>query len=321
MFEQIKLKINLNYDDIRSSVDLEEICPGRLVGNLLANANDIVRTTTPLVFPNQLFLPIHTHIIKLICDSFPKHNLNFNNILVEEYDDRYRTMSYHSDQSIDLVDNSFIAIFSCFNGNGGQRSLFIKKKQRATFIHPINIPLFHNSVVLFSTTTNNYCLHKIVLQKLCKKSCIFMTLRLSKGCNPSGIATFQQKTDFFCLRKQENREINFRWPQHIDYTISPGDLLPVKTTIDGITSETTIDGITSETTIDGITSETTIDGITSETTSDEITSEITIDGITSEITIYGITSETTIDGITSNVTCYFNINNLTVGSLKSPAFK
>lgn len=139
---------------------------------------------------------------------FLEHDLKFNNILFEEYDDRYRTMSYHSDQALDLVEPSFIAIFSCYNNNNKNinttnpsRSLFLKKKQNCKMplsiesiesieqIQPVKIPLFHNSVVLFSTLTNACYLHKIILSKVRGDSCIFMTCRLSKGFRPSTFAT------------------------------------------------------------------------------------------------------------------------------------
>jgi hypothetical protein len=72
--------------------------------------------------------------------------------------------------------------------------------------------------------TNACYLHKIILSKVRGNSCIFMTCRLSKGFRPSTFATDQQRDDFYHLRKQENKEINFKWPQDIYYTISPGDL-------------------------------------------------------------------------------------------------
>ena len=130
-FIQRQLEIKFDYETIRSSVNLEELCSGRFGANLVADMNSVVRTTTQFRSPNQLFSPLHTKLITQICHLFPEHDLKFNNILFEEYDDRYRTMSYHSDQSIDLVEPSFIAIFSCYRGTAFRnpsRSLFFKKK-------------------------------------------------------------------------------------------------------------------------------------------------------------------------------------------------
>jgi hypothetical protein len=144
------------------------MCPGRSGANFLADEDSIVRTTTSFTLPNQLISPLHTQIMRAVCDSFPEqHDLKFNNILIEEYDDRYRTMSYHSDQSLDLVDSSFIAIYSCYRHQGNQqqhhknpsRSLFIKDKEARGSAKPIILPLFHNSAVLFSTSTNASYLH------------------------------------------------------------------------------------------------------------------------------------------------------------------
>ena len=65
-----------------------------------------------------------------------------------------------------------------------------------------------------------------------------MTFRLSKGVRPSTLATDQQRHDFYHLRKQENVEINFKWPEGIYYTISPGDLMEITT--DKTTLATTV---------------------------------------------------------------------------------
>jgi hypothetical protein len=239
MFCQRQLNLDLNYNDIRSSnVHLEEMCPGRSGANFLADEDSIVRTTTSFTLPNQLISPLHTQIMRAVCDSFPEqHDLKFNNILIEEYDDRYRTMSYHSDQSLDLVDSSFIAIYSCYRHQGNQqqhhknpsRSLFIKDKEARGSAKPIILPLFHNSAVLFSTSTNASYLHKIVLTQSRGDSCIFITFRLSKGCSRKtlALASDHQRDEFFRLRRKENSKVNFKWPENIYYSISPGDLLPI----------------------------------------------------------------------------------------------
>ena len=245
-FIQRQLEIKFDYETIRSSANLEELCSGRFGANLVADMNSVVRTTTQFRSPNQLFSPLHTQLITQICNLFPEHDLKFNNILFEEYDDRYRTMSYHSDQALDLVEPSFIAIFSCYRGtaySNPSRSLFLKKKQNCKMpssdpIEPMKIPLFHNSVVLFSTSINACHLHKIILSQIRGDSCIFMTFRLSKGVRPSTLATDQQRHDFYHLRKQENVEINFKWPEGIYYTMSPGDLMEITT--DKTTLATTV---------------------------------------------------------------------------------
>ena len=41
-------------------------------------------------------------------------SVGFNNALIENYTNAYTTMGSHSDQALDLADESFIAIFSCY---------------------------------------------------------------------------------------------------------------------------------------------------------------------------------------------------------------
>merc|ERR1712050_536946 len=84
--------------------------------------------------------------------------------LIELYTNTYATMGFHSDQDLDLEEGSSIAVFSCYKHPelaSPPRKLVVESKEPGggTF----EIPLTHNSVVVFSVETNRRFRHKIVL--------------------------------------------------------------------------------------------------------------------------------------------------------------
>ena len=103
--------------------------------------------------------------------------------------------------------------------------------------------LKHNSVVLFSTETNKQHLHRIILAKPENTRWLGITFRLShtyidyhsSKLTPTLIhsnkslllANAEQKKNFYKLRGQENKSLDFSYPE-LDYTISPSDLLEPK---------------------------------------------------------------------------------------------
>jgi len=171
----------------------------------------IVRTTTKYKKPVQSF---NSQVDKIICEIKKELNMemNFNNALLEIYTNEYKTMGFHSDQAQDLEDDSYIALFSCYNNPDTKykRVLCIQKKLRADITCPknkddnkednkddknikniedniesMNIELDNNSVVIFSTKTNKEYIHKIELK--IKDNCqkddtewLGLTMRLSK---------------------------------------------------------------------------------------------------------------------------------------------
>jgi hypothetical protein len=188
-------QINL-FDDLSKSCEFENITKGRLGGNLACIKDDnlipIVRTTTVYVKPVQKFLPIHLELIEKIktsckANGFESKELEFNNGLIEIYDNQYTKMGFHSDQSLDLKPGSFICIYSCYSDSNPKshqlRKLIIKKKLAETNAEPESNPesnpesklnqdkhfdyheiiLTPNSVVIFDTDTNQKYLHKIIL--------------------------------------------------------------------------------------------------------------------------------------------------------------
>ena len=194
------------FTDLENSTIFEPITKGRTGANIMKMTTiinetkisvPIVRTTTKYQIPNQQFNDLHHMIIKkiqLAINSISTNtnnsiSANFNNALIEIYDNSYTTMGFHSDQSLDLQNNSYIAIFSCYNIDNkidnidniqphNIRKLIIKKKDSLRQdkdslrqdknslrqeVDTEEILLKHNSVLLFSTETNKKYLHKIVL--------------------------------------------------------------------------------------------------------------------------------------------------------------
>ena len=143
-------KTILNTENVFSNtiVKFENVTKGRLGAVLVDNVDviPIVRTTTVYQDPVQEFKPVHREIIK-------KLGHPVNNALIEIYDDRYRKMRYHSDQALDLEEDSYICIFSCYENPslGGFRTLCITNKSTN---EKTKIVLEHNSVVAFSTSAN-----------------------------------------------------------------------------------------------------------------------------------------------------------------------
>jgi hypothetical protein len=170
--------------------------------------------------------------------------------MVELYTENYKKMKYHSDQALDLCDNSYIFIYSCYkNHENPNRILKIKNKTTKKIE---TILMEHNSVILFSTETNNKYLHKIILKNTSNNNSddynntsnnwIGITFRLSKTIinfindipyinytnNILTKATEKEKEMFYKLRSQENKTNGeYKYPE-INYTISSNDILKPK---------------------------------------------------------------------------------------------
>ncbi|AYV86589.1 MAG: hypothetical protein Sylvanvirus4_3 [Sylvanvirus sp.] len=274
-------KTNL-FEQLTASLQFEDIAPGRKGANLVAVTKEmnpsnviipLVRTTSIYTHSSQQMMPIHHKLMKYIQNvsigesySNDLKGLEFNHALIEIYQPTYRRMRFHSDQALDLADNSCIGIYSCYEEVGSvqhdarsfnKRKLKIKDKDSK---ESFEISLDHHSVVLFSTSTNKKYLHKIVLDNisspLSNPSWLGITFRVSKTFVQfvdeipyfyfTHIQNTQQiKGDLMRLRlvneiekKQflkykaiengptKNEEYNMEY-QKIDYTLSPGDLKPL----------------------------------------------------------------------------------------------
>lgn len=217
---------------------------GRTTGILVDykdNLMPIVRTTTVYTDPPRKFSSFHHTIINEIKKALNLQTLQLNQAMIEMYNHEYRTMKFHTDQCLDLADNSYICVFSCYNNpeTDNIRKLRIKSKTTGEINE---LSMTHNSVIIFSTKTNKEHVHQIVLEKdNPDKNTIWLgiTFRLSKtfvnfienvpNIYPSNIplrlANDEEKQKFFIFKSQENSNIDFTYPIDIDYTLSPSDLL------------------------------------------------------------------------------------------------
>lgn len=232
------------FEELLASVRFEDVGKGRQ-GAVLTRIDEtggvpLVRTTTKYNAPTQRFQPVHERLAKQIqqCASL---SVGFNNALIENYTNAYTTMGSHSDQALDLADESFIALFSCYEQPElvhPPRKLVVELKKQGG--DPVEIPLTHNSVVVFSVATNRRLKHKIVLEATTRtpeNRWLGVTFRTSKtfvrfrdGCAylPDDVrltlADDEQHREFYHLRRRENNETDFTYPR-ITYTISESDLM------------------------------------------------------------------------------------------------
>lgn len=235
------------FDQLSRSANFENIANGRQGAVLLHNKDNlipIVRTTTNYENPASYFLPIHLNIIDDIRTKF--HSilsdgiLDFNNALIEIYDNNYRTMGYHSDQALDLADNSYICIFSCYESPNNTTSLRELKIQNKRTKQSYDIILHHNSLILFSTSINKEYRHKIILSERGsneQNKWLGITFRLSKRLIrfidnipyltndvKLVLANESERKLFYKYRRLENSNTDYDYPD-LNYTISNSDLI------------------------------------------------------------------------------------------------
>ena len=233
------------FEELLASVRFEDVGKGRQ-GAVLIKGDEtgrlpIVRTTTSYSAPAQHFRPMHERLAQQIQQG-ASLSVGFNNALIENYTNAYTTMGSHSDQALDLADGSFIALFSCYERPeraNPPRKLLVELKGAGG--DTAEIPLTHNSAVVFSVDTNRRLRHKIVLDlsaRAPENRWLGVTYRTSKtlvrfrdGCAYFSdgarltLADDEQRREFYHLRRRENNEPDFAYPR-ITYTISESDLMP-----------------------------------------------------------------------------------------------
>jgi hypothetical protein len=249
----LPLKENVFYE-LSSSIEFEATGKGRLGNHLVDKTNKgfpLVRTTTNYKCPAFTFSETHKMIVENIKgnvnDILPLSELDFNNALIEIYDRNYTKMKYHSDQCIDIDSESYIALFSCYEKSSelteqSIRKLKIKNKETKEVSE---VSLTHNSVILFSVSTNSKYLHKIVLEQVkgktpididnrwlgitFRKSETFIKFKENVPYFSNGealkLADENQRKEFFKLRGEENKSRDFIYPE-LNYSLSEADSLP-----------------------------------------------------------------------------------------------
>jgi hypothetical protein len=246
-FRSLMLRTEGNlFEELLRSVQFEQVGKGRQ-GTVLTKpegtrGTPIVRTTTKYGSPAHSFGSVHERLAQNIqeCASLP---IGFNNALIENYNNAYTTMGFHSDQDLDLADGSTIAVFSCYQHPElatTPRKLVIESKEPGggTF----EVPLVHNSVVVFTLETNRRFRHKIVLDTAAnppENQWLGVTFRTSRtfvqfcdgqACledgTPLTLANADQRREFVKLRGNENKGTDFTYPR-LTYTISESDMMPL----------------------------------------------------------------------------------------------
>ncbi|CAA6820388.1 MAG: Unknown protein [uncultured Sulfurovum sp.] len=243
----LALENNL-FEKLLREIEFEKTGKGRVGNHLVKRSNStipIVRTTTQYTIPAHYFSFTHEQIIASIIASLTHlPSINFNNALIEVYDKTYTKMKYHSDQCQDLALNSYIGLFSCYENPNTLREKSIRKliiKDKRTY-EEFEIPLTHNSFILFSLESNSKFLHKIVLDSQVKhkhttkeNKWLGITLRESKtfvhfqndvpylaNGEVLTLATESEEREYFKLKGKENRAMEFIYPS-LNYTISKAD--------------------------------------------------------------------------------------------------
>jgi hypothetical protein len=257
------------FEQLQAAVRFEAVGKGRQ-GAVLVKSDEtgsipIVRTTTRYSIPAQCFQSVHDRLARQI-QTIASLAVDFNNALIENYTNAYTTMGSHSDQALDLADESSIAIFSCYkypDRAHPPRKLIVELKEcaddpnglpsvltgtnrrrhpsRGVAATAIEIPLTHNSVVVFDLNTNRRLKHKIVLDKSVRppeNQWLGITFRTSKTFirfrdkyayflddTQLTLANDERRQEFYHLRHRENQATDFNYPQ-ITYTISESDLMP-----------------------------------------------------------------------------------------------
>ncbi|MFB8006058.1 hypothetical protein [Nocardia sp. NPDC056000] len=231
------------FSELSESVQWEELGKGRRGATLVkpdaAEGVPLVRTTTRYGAPAQRFRTVHEVLAQQI-QARADLPIAFNNALIETYTNAYATMGSHSDQALDLADDSFIAVFSCYRNPEPvpPRKLIVEPKGST---EKFEIPLAHNGIVVFSVATNRRLKHKIVLDapaRAAENQWLGVTFRTSKTLIafregqpylPTGVpltpADDDQQREFFQLRRRENNETDFTYPP-LTYTVSASDLIP-----------------------------------------------------------------------------------------------
>lgn len=252
-FNKITLPLNkVSFLELINETEFEDLTKGRM-GNHLVKVGDsgipLVRTTTQYTIAANQFTLKHHNLINCIHGHLNHLPIfQFNHALIEVYSSRYTKMKYHSDQCLDLAPNSYIGLFSSYEKpdeltEHNLRKLKIKDKVSQ---EEFEIVLTHNSFVWFSVETNSKFSHKIVLETAKNQNGIEenrwlgITFRESKThiqfknnlpylTNGAllELATESQKKEYYKLRGEENRSLDFVYPE-INYTLSMADRLKPK---------------------------------------------------------------------------------------------
>lgn len=246
------------FSELSAAVDFEELGKGRKGIHLVKMLDEdipIVRTTSKYDKPAHRFSKAHHSVANAILAMAQKEvelqgaSIVFDNALIEIYEKSYFKMKYHSDQALDLENGSYVALFSCYERPEDISAPLMRRLRiRDKMTHKEHeFLLAHNSVILFSLTTNSSYQHKIILDTSSSKKDLMeenrwlgITFRKSKTMirfqndlpyfengELLTLADEHQQREFYKLRGEENKSMNFNYPW-IGYTLSKSDTIPPK---------------------------------------------------------------------------------------------
>ncbi|OKJ02510.1 hypothetical protein AMK18_14045 [Streptomyces sp. CB01249] len=233
------------FAELCAATPMEDVGKGRKGAVLTRPDTDggvpLVRTTTRYARPALRFRDVHARLAAEVREraGLPAA---FDNALAERYASAYTTMGRHCDQALDLAEDTFIAVFSCYRDPDAypRRKLVFESKERPD-AGTLEIPLVHNGVVAFSVAANRRLRHRILADPAGgagDNEWLGLTFRTSKTLLrfrdgvpylPQGVpltlADEARGREFYGLRRRENEETDFAYPA-LDRTVSASDLLP-----------------------------------------------------------------------------------------------
>jgi hypothetical protein len=249
-FQVLSVPTNLTYSDLLQDLDLETIRDGRQQTTLVCltptGLVPLVRSTTSCKYPAQPIKPVHAQLMAEILSQLELAGVStsFNHIMLERYSSDYRKMRYHSDQALDLAEDSYIAIFSRYPVPpfpGRELQLVIRTKANPQYEQII--PLTDRSLIYFSVADNRLYQHKLVLksdQQLavpdqpwlgltmrCARTLLRFINEIPYFTDQQAmlvLATPTQAKECLSYRHAENTKTDFRYPI-LTYTLSVGDTL------------------------------------------------------------------------------------------------
>jgi len=233
------------FAELCAATPMEDVGKGRKGAVLTRPDADggvpLVRTTARYVRPALRFRDVHEWLAREVRERAAVP-VAFDNALAERYTSAYTTMGRHCDQALDLADDSYIAVFSCYRDPAADpRRLLIFESKEHPGAGMLEIPLAHHGVVAFSVAANRRLRHRIVADPAGRSGdneWLGLTFRTSKTVLrfrdgapylPQGTrltpADEERSREFYRLRRRENDETDFTYPA-LDYTVSASDLLP-----------------------------------------------------------------------------------------------
>ena len=141
-------------------------------------------------------------------------------------------MAFHTDCALDLQPGTDICIFSSYEDPAEPDPKHLLVKDKATG-RVFQVPMAHNTAVVFSVEANARHLHKVVSRPRATSSrWLGLTFRTSRThvrpadcggtCDgkPLTLATEAQRVEFRRHKSRENRATGYQWPP-IDFLMEP----------------------------------------------------------------------------------------------------